>query len=268
MTILFDGRFANGADFSDYYSIDPYGTPVAGGVAGAYELVSDPAGTGETVAKLTMQNAAPGRVELRPYQVDIAGGGPVWGERWYAWWTYLPTDWVNPVSQSVDASGLSDSRVNFAQSHDTQDVGDTTHLPPWIIFIDQHGRWKIATTYDTNATTASRDPNLRVMDGLPVALGRWDLWVLHQNLAYNTDGFTHFYRNRRKIYSVTGTPTQYNDSVGPFFKSGLYSFFGALDPSSRFIYHKGIVIGDESSSHLEVSGASVLEPSVVFALSK
>lgn len=266
MTILFDGRFSTGIDFSTYYSVDPYGTPTAGGVAGAYELVDDPAGSGETVAMLTMVSGSPGRVELRPYETDIAGAGPVWGERWYAWWTYLPTSWVTPVSQSVDASGLSDTRVNFAQSHDTQDGGDTTHLPPWIYFIDQGGRYKILTTYDTNATTGSRDPNMRLLDGLPVVLGQWDLWVLHQKLAYNTDGFTHFYRNRRRIYSVTGTPTQYNDTIGPFFKSGLYSFFGSLNPASRFAYHKGIVIGDENSSHLEVSGLSALETAVVNAL--
>lgn len=262
MTILFDGRFANGADFDDYYSVDPLGTPVAGGVAGTYELVADPAGGGDTVALLSMTAGNPGRVELRPYQTDIAGAGPVWGERWYAWWTLLPAAFTPPVSQSVDASGLSDSRVNFAQSHDTADGGDTTHLPPWIIFIDQDGVYKIATTYDTNATTASRDPNLRVFGRLPLRLGQWDEWVLHINHAYNTDGFAHFYRNRRLQYSVTGVPTQYNDTVGPYFKTGLYSF----GSTNYTMHHGGVVIGDESSSYAEVTGNSVLEFSVVRGL--
>lgn len=259
MTILFDGRFSTGIDFSTYYSVDPFGTPTAGGVAGAYELVDDPAGSGETVAKLTMASGSPGRVELRPYQTDIAGGGPVWGERWYAWWTMLPASFTPPVSQSVDASGLSDSRLNIGQSHDTQDVGDTTHLPPWIIFIDQDGVYKIATTYDTNATTGSRDPNLRIFGRLPLRLGQWDEWVLRINHAYDNTGFAHFYRNRRLQYSLTGTPTQYNDATGPYFKTGLYSF-GTVDYT---MHHKGVVIGDASSSYAEVTGNSLLETPTV-----
>lgn len=260
MTIVFNGRFSAGADFDDYYAVDPLGTPTAGGVAGVYEFASDPTGNGNTVAKLTLAPGNPGRVELRPYEKDIAGAGPVWGERWYAWWTYFAS-FTPPVSQSVDAddSRLSNSRLNLAQSHDTADGGDTTHLPPWILFIDQDGVYKLATTYDTNATTGSRVPNLRVFGRLPLVVGQWDEWVLRMNLAYDATGFAHFYRNRRLQYSITGVPTQYNDTVGPFFKSGLYSY-GA---KSYVIYHDGIVIGDASSSYLEVTGNSLLEVAMI-----
>lgn len=268
MTILFNGRFTDGGEFSDYYSVDrdPDSDdipPVSAGVEGAYELVTRPSVLNDTICKITIVNAAPGRCELRPYQTDIAGPGPVWGERWYAWWTYLPEDWEAPISISVDSNGQSDSRVMIGQLHDTPDIGDAVHQPPFLLYLDGSGYYKLATTYDTVHPTTENAPNLQIYKIAPVELGVWVEWVLHINEAYDSNGFIHFYKDRRIELDVTSTPNQYNDTVGPFFKAGLYAYGNVYSPATRYLYSQGIVIGDANSSYLEVTGRDSLQRAVI-----
>jgi len=268
MAIIFDGRLSAG-DFSPYNRVDiePAAAdipPVRTGRAGFYERVLDPIGGRRYVAKLTAYSGAPGRCELRPFQTDMAGSGPEYGELWYSF-EHMFMDWPIDRSQSVTAaisSQLGDARDMLAQLHDTADGGDATHQPPFLLALEGD-RIFFYTTYDTAATTTLTAPNLRVLKSFPLELGRWIKWVFHIKYTINSDGFIHLYKDRRKVYSVTGTPTAYNDTVGPFFKSGIYKYFGANSPASRTIYHSGIVVGDSSSSFLEVTGESELDaPSI------
>lgn len=264
MAILFDGLLNNVA-FDVYNRIDiaPGSSdvpPLAEGRPGYYERVLDPIGGARYVAKLTAYSGAPGRCEMRPSVEDPAGPGPDYGTRWFYFETLFldwPIDRSNSVTASI-SSKLGDARDMIAQLHDTADVGDTTHQPPFMLAIEGE-RIYFYTTYDTATPTVATAPNFRIMQWFPLERTKWVKWALHIKYTINGDGFMHLYKDRRKVYSVTGTPTAYNDTVGPFFKSGIYKFFGANSPASRTLYHTGIVVGDENSSYLEVSGESALD---------
>ena len=264
MAILFDGRLSSGT-FAPYNRVDiaPGSSdvpPIHAGREGYYERVLDPIGGARYVAKLTAYSGAPGRCEMRPSVEDPPGPGPDYGTRWFYFET-LFLDWPIDRSSSVTASissKLGDARDMIAQLHDTADVGDTTHQPPFMLAVEGE-RIYFYTSYDTSATTVSAAPNLRVLQSFPLDRGRWIKWALHIKYTINNDGFMHLYKDRRKVYSVTATPTAYNDTVGPFFKSGIYKFFGTNSPESRTIYHSGIVVGDADSSYLEVAGEDALD---------
>lgn len=273
MAILFDGRFDNaprssgsgGATFDLYEKIDrnpvAVATPLAAGESGSYEYVENFRGLSR-VAKLTAPAETTSRVELRPYVEDPPGPGPVYGERWY-WWSFMvPDDWVVTPSRGVDTGTdlVGTQRVIVGQVHETSDGGDTIHFPPMQLYIEGD-HYMLALTADTNATTVSRVPNLKVLGRWPLQTNRWVDWVLHANWAADTNGFLNFYKDRRLVYNATGLATTYNDTDGLFMKAGLYWFADmAREPYvRRVLYSRGIVIGDENSSHLEVSGLSVLD---------
>lgn len=271
MTILFNGRFDQGATFDLYDRVDrePESAdvpPLAAGRVGEYELVADPAGSGATVAKLTMQAAEPGRMELRPFQEDFEGGtGPDFGVRWYATWLYIPPEpefQLPPASGvDVDTSEAANNRTLIMQLHQTESPEEPS-FPALQLSIDQNG-YVIMLTHDETHPSVSRVPNLRVLRNLPLVRGVWEEWVLHIHYAWDSNGAMTMYRNRRPIFSVSGTPTGYNDAVGPFMKFGAYAYSLASWTQPRTVYTKGMVIGDADSSYLEVTGHAALETATI-----
>lgn len=280
MAILFDGRFdsaarssgSGGATFATYAKIDrdPVSvmTPAAAGEAGSYEYAQNFRGYSR-VAKLMAPAASTARVELRPYTEDPAGAGPVYGTRWYWWSTLIPDDWAVIPSRGVDTGTdlVGNQRVIIGQIHETADGGDAVHFPPMQLYVERD-YYVLALTADTSATTASRVPNLKVLGKWPVVRNRWVDWVVNIKLAADTTGFINFYKDRRLEYSASGLATTYNDSAGQFMKAGAYWFADMTrEPSVvRTIYSRGIVVGDASSSHLEVSGLSVLDRAAIRAV--
>lgn len=269
MTILFDGRFASGASFADYDRVDrnPNSAdepPLAAGRSGEYELVPDPAGSGEIVAKLTMQASDPGRMELRPLLKDFgeAGAGPDFGTRWYACWLYIPPEpefQLPPASGvDVDTDDAANNRTLIMQLHQTEGVGEPS-FPAFQLSIDQNG-YIVMLTSDSTDPSVSRVPNLRVLRNLPLVRGVWEEWVLNVHYAWDNNGAMELYRNRRRLFSFSGAPTGYNDAIGPFMKFGAYAYSLASWTQPRTIYTKGMVVGDDTSSYLEVTGHSALEP--------
>ncbi len=273
MAILFDGRFDNaprsagtgGASFASYAKIDRDPTavvsPAAAGEAGSYEYANNVGGYSR-VAKLSAPAATTARVELRPYVTDPIGAGPVYGTRWYWWSVMVPDDWVFTPSRSVDTGTdlVGNQRTIIAQVHETADGGDAIHFPPFQLYIERDS-YVFALTADTAATTTTRAPNLKVIGKWPVEAGRWVDWVVNVKWAADTTGFIHIYKDRRLVFSATGLATTYNDAVGLFVKAGVY-WFGDMSRDRdlvRTLYSRGVVVGDENSSHLEVSGLSVLD---------
>lgn len=275
MAILFHGRFdrhpasggTGGASFDAYNRIDrdPEDAalpPLSGGEPGSYEYADGVAGI-DRVARLTIGNTSPARCELRPYYEDPEGSGPVYGERWIWWSTLLPVDWVVEHARGIDtavATPMPNQRVIIGQIHVTPDGGDATHYPALQLYVIGD-RYELALTADEGATTSQRAPNLIKLSSWPALRETWVDWVVHANLAANSDGFLHFYKDGRLEFSVTGQATVYNDAVGPYFKAGMYAFGDSRSPAQRSLYTRGIVIGDAASSHLEVSGLTVKERS-------
>lgn len=272
MTILFDGRFSATPDFSLYNRIerDPAAhdvPPITGGVLDAYEIVTDPVGT-DSVAKITIQSGSPGRCELRPFFRDTSASPPEFGERWYAWWDLFPADWVDeiPGVAHPQTDLLSSTEDIIAQCHSHPDASDGVHSPQFALFV-QGRKIKFARTYETAAVTTMVMPNLTVHGSWPLVKMQWIEWVLHVNWTINSNGFFHLYKDRRLAYSQTGAPNTYNDALGPYFKSGFYKYSGALSPATQVRYSKGVVIGDNTSSYLEVTGHSALERATIRRIS-
>lgn len=274
MTILFNGRFDQGVSFAAYNRADraPASAdipPLEGGRPGEYELVPDPAGSGATVARLTMQAAAPGRLELRPFLEDYEGSsGPDWGTRWYAMWMYVPSEpefQLPPASGTdVDTTEAANNRTLVMQLHQTESVGEPS-FPAFQLSVDQNG-YVVMLTHDTSHPSVSRVPNLRVLRNLPLRRNTWEEWVLRVRYAYDTNGEMELFRNRRRLFSVTGQPTGYNDEAGPFMKFGLYAYSLASWTQARTVYTRGMVVGDGNSSYLEVAGQIALEPATARGL--
>lgn len=266
MTILFNGRFDRGARLSDYYHIarEPQDTdqpPLASGRPDDYELVKDPAGSGVTVAKLVMPAAAPGRRELRPYAEDFFGGvGPDFGVRWYGCWLYIPEEpefQLPPASGvDVDSSEAANNKTLIMQLHQWESPGEPSY-PAMQLAIDQNG-YVILLTSDPTHPTVSRVPNLRVLRNMPLIRNVWEEWVFRFRYSWDTNGELDIYRNRCRIFSVSGVSTGYNDVIGPFMKFGLYAYSLATWDRTRTVYTKGMIIGDENSSHLEITGHEAL----------
>jgi hypothetical protein len=232
--------------------------PLRAGDPGSYEYVVDPLGLYGTVAKITVTNESPGRCELRPYEISPAGPATagVFGEQW-CWFSFMvPQDWIidYPRGADVDANYLvPHGRELILQYHESPDVGDTAHYPSLQMFIYGE-RIAFALTYDTAASTTLRAPNIRVLGTWSLDRGRWQSWVVRLKIAYNTSGILEIYREGFKVFSETGVPTFYNDTLGGYFKGGLYRYFDSQAPAKREIYHRGFVLGDANSSLYEVSG--------------
>ncbi|SCY26231.1 Polysaccharide lyase [Nitrosospira sp. Nl5] len=269
MTILFDGRFNTTPNFSLYDRIERSPLPsipptISSSEAGSYEIVTDPLGSGSPVAKLTMKSAPLGRCEIRPFARDIVAAGPDYGELWYAWWDLFPAEWVDEIPGPADPESnlLSGSKDIIAQAHSADDVTDRPHFPHFAIYVEGK-KLKFLRTWDTAAQTTTAAPNLTVHGSWPLEKMRWIEWVLHVNWAASSNGFFHLYKDRRLVYSETNAPNTYNDAEGPFFKCGFYKFFSSLSPAVRMRYSKGVVIGDSTSSYLEVTGHSALETATI-----
>lgn len=277
MAILFDGRFdraaagpaAGGATFDLYNRIDrdPQAAalpPLQGGDAGSYEY-ADGIGGIDRVAKLTIGATSPARCELRPFYEDPEGPGTAYGERWFWWSTLIPHDWVMERARGIDAlvtTPMPNQRVILGQIHVTPDAGDATHYPALQLYVIGD-RYEVALTGDVDAATTLRAPNLLKFASWPIRTGRWVDWVIHANLTADTNGFVHFYKDCRLEFSVTGRATVYNDTVGPYFKAGMYAFADDRSPPARSIYTRGIVIGDAVSGHSEVCGKAALDPRAI-----
>lgn len=276
MAILFDGRFETGALFSAYNRIDrqPEATPIpplAAGEAASYEYAADPAGLYGTVAKLTVRNNNPGRCELRPYQISPAGPAVsgVFGEQWCWFSHYIPADWVFDYPRGADEDAdyrVPHGRELLLQYHESPDAGDAAHYPSLQMYAAGE-RVYFATTYDTTATSpdtpSGRVPNLQVLEWWPLERGRWVEWVIRLKVSYASDGILEIYRDGRRQFSESGVPTFYNDTLGGYFKGGLYRYFDSQGPATRTIYHRGFVLGDANSSYAEVAGRAAKTPSGV-----
>lgn len=267
MTIIFDGRFSVTPNFSLYNRIEKPGAedypPITSGVLNSYEIVTDPVGT-ESVAKLTVGPEHLARIELRPFKWDASGAAPVYGERWYAWWDLFPADWVDEIPGAADPQSnlTSGSKDIIAQGHSYDDAADIVHFPQFALYVEGK-KIKFLRTYDTAAATTELAPNLTIHGSWPLVRMQWIEWVLHVNWAASSSGFFNLYKDRRLAYSQTSAPNTFNDVNGPYFKTGFYKYSGPLSPATRMRYSKGVVIGDSTSSYLEVTGHSALEAATI-----
>lgn len=85
----------------------------------------------------------------------------------------------------------------------------------------------------------------------PVALGRWETWVMHFRLANDQSGFFELWQNGKSIYKNTGPNATPGDAMP--IKWGVYIGIGSKLKKEMKVLYDDVVLGDEKSSLAEVS---------------
>ena len=256
--IVFDGRFNKG-DFSPYYGLETNGLSLNGtlapnGVTNRLQLVSDPAGSGESVALATrLTGDAPTHGGYRSEM--SAPKDPVLSERWYSWGYYLPETWK---AGKIDAV--------IAQVHDTPDVGESgARNAPLALWI-QDDKLKLMNSFDhSRITSPLGTPSIKDVDYERRELASWDLetgkWThldLHVKWAGDNRGFLEFWKDGELLFRETNHINTYDDERGVWFKNGVYDWSASSEPIST--YSTGVKIGDENETYQSMTMSVVPEP--------
>ena len=291
MAITFEGRFhaPYSANLSDYNRVewqdDNNEDTVVGasadipgndaGRSGHYEYSNDPVGVEDRVVRLYTDLSRPGRTELRPMLRMFGNtGGPVYGENWIATWQYIPRggyDLYEPsggFTKNVPAvAGTNQIIWQIPAWPDAHDILDEPGAPvnghhSTFILAIVNRNIEFRRTSDANTPTTERAPNqviIRKFCPLEWVFDRWVEWVFHIKHAVDGTGFIHIYRDRYLELSIENINSAYNDTLGPYVKTGLYKYFNATySPTALSLYSKGVVIGDDSSDYEEVTGHASL----------
>jgi hypothetical protein len=173
---------------------------------------------------------------------------PAEAENWYAFSSYLPTDFVDdPMAE------------NIAQWHEIPDwdLGENWRSPPIALGI-VNGRYYIkymwaAAPVNTNDT---KDGEKQVDLG-PVDKGKWNDFAFHIKFSYKSDGILEIYKNKVKIFSLYG-PNSYNDENYPYFKVGIYKWgwngWASYSPEDkRVLYVDEVRVGNKNANLNDVS---------------
>lgn len=261
MTIIRDCWVHGAADSAaklaahDYYLKPPTGGTSQSPVVvqpGYIDLVADPVDATKTVIRC--QYAASDIVagvksELLPRTPTAADpitdwAGQAAARRWYRF-AFLVTDWpeeprVPPNPQLAVLWQLHD------QADSTPDVYDD---PPLWLRDDGLGYWVLRNTYDVNAVTTLGTIVKRDLIRFKREINVWNEIVIYMKPSW-TSGDLKIWRNRRLIFTETGTPNCFNHQAA---NGGSYNFIeygvyggktGQVTP--RTAYHKGIQVGDEA----------------------
>lgn len=230
MTITKAGRIASNG-------LTGYGQET--GNASGLTLVADPTGAAGGVLKayLHKDDALAGgshRSEVSTSGILVAVGA----QGWYWWETYIPGDWV--------AGG---NEATLWQVHDTADGGDPARSPP--LFCQVEGD---SITINSVAAVSAGDDNQVKRLGIwnqPLSknVGRWVSWVVRATWNYTSGGALTVWKDRRMVFSESAYKNCFNDVAGLYPKFGVYVPVG-LDSeiSSRTVYHRGMVTGDNAYS--------------------
>jgi hypothetical protein len=273
MTIIFNGDvntygFApwNTGDV-DNQDMGANGTILQGGqitnagIPGFIDLVPDPAGSGLTVIRTTVNqtdNTTYGnkRSELSLNKDPL----PYPTERWYAFSTYIPLG-VTPSEE-----------ITIWQVHNSPDTSPdevAAAIPPTMecdmSLLDGEPVFRIYNAYDAAATSTPGSPTARTLCTVPLVQGVWVDWVLHAIWSGTAgSGKLEIYKDRRIIFSENNHINTYNDAAargggGPYARMGIYHWATTWTVPTYVMYYKGHVVGDASSSFLEVTGTTQLE---------
>lgn len=262
--IVFDGRFNKG-DFSPYYGLETNGLSLNGvlapnGVTNRLQLVSDPAGSGKSVALATrLIGDAPTHGGYRSEM--SAPKDPMLSERWYSWGYYLPDTWKGAKTDAV-----------IAQVHDTPDVGESGARDAPLALWIQDGKLKLMNSFDHSRTTSpSGTPSIAGVDYERRELASWELetgkWThldLHVKWAGDNRGFLEFWKDGELLFHETNHINTFDDERGVWFKNGVYNWSASSDPISA--YSTGVKIGDGNETFQSMTMSVVPEPSAYLTM--
>lgn len=223
-TIPLAGSFAGLSDGFQVIQTDAGAyTPAqaAGGVPGYMDWVSDPAGQRGTVLRSSVDSFAfptPGnpdgvngnRSEFFTDVEPVSAGVPV--ERWYSWHMLIGEGWSGAVGR----------RYCVMQIHDTPDGGDASRWPNLKLLADD--AWIDCTL--PAATMPAESVSYRSAGAVKITPGQWMRFALRAVWSIEAaTGSLDLFANGAPIVRERGKATSYSDTVGPYFKLGVYNTF-------------------------------------------
>ena len=118
--------------------------------------------------------------------------------------------------------------LTCGQLHDTADGGDPTRQPNFMIQIQNKELCILwPRTVPTENTT---------FDRIPIQQLSWDRWYhicVRINWATDATGFREVLLDRMSVYRQWNCATAYVDTIGPYFKLGIYNTSGGLSGEKK-----------------------------------
>jgi hypothetical protein len=199
------------------------------------------------------------------YRSEYAHNGMMgYEEYWFGFSLFLPSNY------SVDVGS-----IHFqVHGNPNADVHEAHRNPMFALLTDpaagagSGGNWQMRARGDSrrNITRANRTYEWDHTAELgPVRPGEWEHFVYHTRYTPTSGGFIELWRNGKKLVSLTDTGTAYNDTLGPYFKFGIYAAsWGTManpppaNSSSNTLIIGGLKQGDNTSDYTEVDTSHVL----------
>jgi len=164
---------------------------------------------------------------------------------WYGFSIYVPAENTYPVTAN-------NSNWNIpVQWHDYPDfdIGEP-YVSPSHAFEIINNTWYISIRNDSRRNTTS-SPAVSNYTSLGfVNRNQWTDWVVYINASYGKDGITTIWRNGYLVFNRTGG-NAYNDSIGTYFKAGIYR--GPHASENQTYYHDSFRIINRTGSYDDVS---------------
>lgn len=279
MPLLFDNWFPRGdKPWGTYTRLDAndvgYTSPTQAtfslpDVAARCALTTAPDGSGETVCRFTKFAADPGvsagpKVQLAP-PFTTGNRDPItnWAgssasRRWYRFKVALDPSFVFEKWASPPGS----QRLCLFQVHDTTDTtpADFDVSPPlWLIAEPEGGGWfRFEATSASATQTTSSNFTVRTLCRIKLTPGVADEFTLFVKWAYDATGEISIWRNRRLIYSETGTAncSNHDPARGGSGNFSILTCYCLADLIDRTIYHWGLQIGDETYANYAAFAAA------------
>lgn len=192
---------------------------VPAGVTGHMDWVQDPAHVRGVVLKSTVTGFSfptPGnpdgangnRSEIYTPPEPVSAGNPV--DRWYSWRCLIDSDWTGAVGR----------QFCIFQIHDTPGGGAQPRWPNAKILADD--TWLTCTL--PAAVLPAQSASYRYEGCAKIKRGRWMHFVFHAKWSMETStSVTELFVDGVPILKEYGRANAYADTVGPYFKLGVYN---------------------------------------------
>lgn len=156
-------------------------------------------------------------------------------ERWYGFSIFLPEDYEYDPSNEI-----------LAQWHSTPDyaIGDADVQSPPLALRTEAGEWVITRRWDTARITRPDSIHSREIPLGTYQRGVWTDWVFHVRWDYGDAGLLQVWKNGHKVVEEHG-PNAYNDSIGVYFKTGIYKAIWNPATSNQSTTQKRVIFIDD-----------------------
>ena len=132
--------------------------------------------------------------------------------------------------------------------------GDDVVGPVLLGLFCEGGFWQIRNSYSSVPITGNYSE--RVIYKKPIVTDEWQYVTIKMTFGWNNDGTTQIWWNKRLVFEELSNNNAHNNWTGPFMKFGVYLKNHNVDsdpyPADRLVFHRGVIIGDNSSNFNEV----------------